>query len=315
MVGSPINNQLALIRRELIEHRAIYVAPVVIAVFSILSTLMGFVFADNVDIEGAQEHIDMALLAASNIDENQRGAILSSLLLGVSGMFGFAMMFIMVFYALDALYAERKNKSILFWRSMPVTDAETVISKLLVTLLVIPVVTFGLAAVVEIVVLIISSIWVSMRGASAWNLIWNAAPLFDTWAVTLTMFVTSALWFAPFFGWFLLVSGFTKRSPFLMGIVPILLLPMLGSLILKTNLFWEILASRGPQANPIFPTLDSIRFIDEDALIGAVSEGMTMMSLLDFGRFFASIDMWLGLIVCGLFAGGAVYVRRYRDES
>ena len=257
----------------------------------------------------------MALLAASNIDENQRGAILSSLLLGVSGMFGFAMMFIMVFYALDALYAERKNKSILFWRSMPVTDAETVISKLLVTLLVIPVVTFGLAAVVEIVVLIISSIWVSMRGASAWNLIWNAAPLFDTWAVTLTMFVTSALWFAPFFGWFLLVSGFTKRSPFLMGIVPILLLPMLGSLILKTNLFWEILASRGPQANPIFPTLDSIRFIDEDALIGAVSEGMTMMSLLDFGRFFASIDMWLGLIVCGLFAGGAVYVRRYRDES
>ncbi|HSN52130.1 MAG TPA: hypothetical protein VLS87_06330, partial [Woeseiaceae bacterium] len=114
-----IGHQLALIRREIWEHRAIYVTPIAIAVIVSLVSLAGMVTVSAFDKE-----LNVALFSAANIaGDAERQAALTVFFLGTSWVFLFALAILITFYALDSLYAERKDKSILFWRSLPITDA------------------------------------------------------------------------------------------------------------------------------------------------------------------------------------------------
>ena len=307
-----IGTQIALIRREVWEHRSVLIVPVVIAVVMSLGSIV-----TQVTVSSAGEAVDIALLGATNLGENERSAMINVFLTSFSFLFVLAMGILMIFYALDALYAERKDKSILFWRSLPVTDAETVVSKLLVALAVIPLVTFAMIALTHLVVLTISSIWVGIRGANAWHLIWQAAPLLDNWSTTLVLVLALAIWVSPFVGWFLFVSAFTKRSPFLVAFLPLVVIPMLESIVFRSWEFGSMLLSRAPFNVPIFEGLLGNRFIfdDESELLEFAESGMSFFSLIDIGGFFASLDVWLGAAACGLLSFGAVFVRRYRDDS
>ena len=304
-----IGNQLALVRRELWEHRSLYVVPAVLGIVLVLAAVTG-----QVTISAFGTHVDMALLGATNIGTEERGAGISALLAVFASLFVITMWILTVFYSLDSLYAERKDKSILFWRSMPVTDAETVISKLVTALVVIPIITLGFIALTHLLVLLVTSIWVGMRGANAWHLIWSAVPLFDNWSATLIFILALSLWLAPFVGWFLLVSAYTKRSPMLMAVLPLLLLPMLERNIFGSSLFFHAIFTRTGQM-PIYRTGDFDGIFNTDSLRIAAENGISLVSMLDVGRFVTSPGLWLGLVVCALFTTAAMYVRRFRDES
>ena len=116
-----------------------------------------------------------------------------------------------------------KDKSILFWRSLPVTDAETVISKLLTAVILLPALMAIGIFVTHIVNLVITSIGVMTKGGSASTLIWGSVPFLDNWTATLIVIMASGLWMSPFIGWFLLVSAWTKRMPLLVAFMPIML--------------------------------------------------------------------------------------------
>jgi ABC-2 type transport system permease protein len=304
-----IANQIALIRRELWEHRSLYVVPAVLGIVLVLVQITG-----QVSISAFGEHVDMALLGATNIGANERGAVISALLTAFSTLFIFEMWILTIFYSLDALYSERKDKSILFWRSMPVTDAETVFSKLITALLVIPLVTLAFIAATHFLVLMITSMWIGMRGANAWHLIWSAVPLLDNWTATLMFVLSLALWLSPFVGWFLLVSAYTKRSPLLMAVLPILLLPMLERSILGSTLLFDSIFIR-TTSNPIYRHFDFEAAFSNGSLADAARDGISLVSMLDVGRFLASPGLWVGLAVCALFVTAAIYVRRFRGES
>jgi ABC-2 type transport system permease protein len=215
-----ISTQLALLRREMWEHPAVYVTPLVIALIISMLSITG-----QVSISAYDQIVDVAILGATNLGESQRASAITVLMVSVSVLFVISMWVLTIFYTLDSLYAERKDKSILFWRSIPVTDAETVLSKLLTAVIVIPLVTFAVVVITHIVVLVISSIWISVQGANAGYLIWQAAPLFENWTAILVFLLATPLWLSPFIGWFLLVSAYTKRSPLLAAFLPIILLP------------------------------------------------------------------------------------------
>jgi len=306
-----IQTQIALIQRELWEHRAIYIAPIVIAVIVSLMLVTGQVAVSSFD-----QAIDLAILGATNLGENERAAAITFMMTATSPMFLITMWIMTIFYALDSLYAERKDRSILFWRSLPVTDAETVISKLLTSLLVIPLITFALIMLTHLVILTIVSIWLAVNGADAWHLIWRAAPLFDTWFATLIFVLTLPLWLSPFVGWFLFVSAFTKRSPFLIAFLPMVILPMLEKIIFGTTLFARAFFERSIQM-PLFRGLNLPDFMSESGIDREViaESGLSLVSLIDFGGFLASPGLWAGFVVCGLFTAAAVYVRRFRDET
>jgi ABC-2 type transport system permease protein len=305
-----ISNQLALVRREIWEHRSIWITPAAVALVITLLTLAMFVAASKFG-----DITDMAIIGASNVGDNERRMALLGTLLGYTSVFLIAMWFLTIFYCLDALYAERKDKSILFWRSLPITDAETVISKLLTAMVLIPLVTFVAVAVSHLVNLILISLWINFEGGSPGHLIWGSVPLFDTWLAMLIVFMAIPLWLSPLLGWFLFVSAWTKRSPLLTAFLPIAVLPILEYVILRTHMLWDAILTRlSMQYMPLF-SIDPDLIFDEDNFRNLRLEDLSILHLLDLGKMLTSVELWLGLIVCGLFATAAVYVRRYRDDT
>jgi ABC-2 type transport system permease protein len=304
-----ITNQLALVRRELWEHRSIYVTPAVVGLVMILTLLTAFVFAS-----GYQEIVDFGIIGAQNLaGEAERRAALLALLIGNTVPFIFAGAILSIFYGLDSLYAERKNKSILFWRSLPITDAETVISKLLTIVLAIPLIAFAVIVIAHLIILAITSMFVSIEGGSSVLLIWKSAPLFDVWAGMLIIMILLPIWFSPFAGWFLFVSAWTKRSPLLMAFLPLIMVPTLEYWVLRTHLIWDAIQSRFEQL-PFFKGIDPEQFFDDERFV-ASTDAVSLLAYIDIGNFLASPQMWAGVVVCGLFTTAAIYVRRYRDES
>lgn len=304
-----ITNQLALIKREIWEHRSIFVTPIAIATIVTLGVLAMLVFAS-----GFAAELDLVIFGAQNIAGNpERQAALTGFFLTTSWVFLIALAILTVFYTLDSLYSERKDKSILFWRSLPVTDAETVVSKLITAIIVIPTVTVIGIIGTHIINLIITSIWVSMKGGDGWMLIWGSVSLIDNWLASLVIVLASAIWMSPFIGWFLLVSAYTKRSPLLMAFMPLILIGLLEGIILRTHVFAENVLARG-DGMPIFRSVDIEKFFNEEHW--RVADGATNLLVhLDIVGFLTSPAMWAGVAVCGLLSTGAIYVRRYRDES
>lgn len=305
-----IRTQLALLRREMWEHRSLYVTPIVIALLVILMALTG-----NISI-GAIEHVDLGIVGASNMPENTRAAALTGIMIALSSTFVFAMWILTIFYTLDCLYAERKDRSILFWRSMPLTDFETVLSKLLTAVLLIPLVTFALIVFTHIVVLLITSAWIGMRGGNAWHLIWSVAPFLDNWTATLVFILALPLWMSPFIGWFLFVSAFAKRSPLLIAFLPIAMLPLFEKILFGSTVFVEAFFVRSVKM-PLFTDLDNMELLFQEGEKFALLDEATLslLSLMDVGRFLGSAGFLSGIVVCGLFTTAAIFIRRYRDDS
>ena len=300
-----IGTQIALIRRELLEHRSLYIVPALLGSIVALVFLTGEQSVDYID----GQHIDAALLGASNIGVHERGGMIAVIMGAISVFFIVTMWIQIIFYSLSSLYTERKDKSILFWRSLPVTDAETVVSKVLTAIVAIPLITIAFIAVTHILALMITSVWVGSRGADAWHLIWEAAPLLDVWGVVLMFMLGITIWLSPYVGWFLLVSSYVTRTPMLFAFLPVIVLPLLERLFFNSSTLAEQLLGRvGQIVAYIVGLTDEVRHYVE-------TPDASLVGMVDVGNFLSNSGMWGGLVVCGLFITAAMFVRRYRGEA
>ena len=304
-----IANQPALIKRELWEHRSIYITPAAIAIIVTLGVLAMLMMAS-----GFAKELDLVIFGAQNmVGDVERRAVLTGVFVGTSWVFLVAVMFLTVFYSLDSLYAERKDKSILFWRSMPTTDAEVVISKLLTAAIVIPVITAVGIWATHLVNLIVTSIWVSAKGGDAGVMIWGSVSLLDNWLAALIVVVASGFWMSPFIAWFLFVSTWAKRMPFLMAFMPPIVLGLLEWIIFRTNYFLTTVGDRGDM-RPLFHSMSLERFFEEEQWRDGVGS-ISLLEHIDLVGFVSDPGFWSGLLVCGILTTAAIYVRRYRDDS
>jgi len=160
---------------------------------------------------------------------------------------------------------------------------------------------------------VITTVWVMVKGGNAAHLIWGSVPLFDNWAAALIVTVASAVWMSPLIGWFLFVSAFTKRSPLLMAFMPLIIIPIIEWIFFRSKLFASAVFGRGEMI-PLFLDMDFERFFDEERM-KVNEELVSLLAHIDIGKFLLSPSVWAGIVVCGLFATAAIYVRRYRDES
>ncbi|MCZ6912948.1 MAG: hypothetical protein O7F72_09115 [Proteobacteria bacterium] len=304
-----IGHQIALIRRELWEHRSIFVTPIVIGALLSLAVLMtGGIAAD------FPAEVDQGIVVASNLATDlHRSALVNGLLFVPSIIIFVGMSILVIFYSLDSLFAERKDKSILFWRSLPITDAETVISKALTAAVAIPLVAFAVMVATQLISLVLMSIWIMVAGGNAVHLIWAPVSLISVWATTIVGLLALSLWLSPFLGWFLFVSAFAKRMPLLLAALPIIVIPMIEARIGVSQLFFNAFLKRTVEPGLINEEHVEQLKLGKDLTLSA--EVVDPWAALDLSGFISNPNLWAGLAVCAIFTTAAIYVRRYRDDS
>jgi ABC-2 type transport system permease protein len=272
------------VRRELWENRSIYVAPLIVAIV----VLFGFL----VSTVGLPERRKAALL----LDPAKTRAAIEMPYNVAAMMLIFTAFIVGVFYCLDALHGERRDRSILFWKSLPVSDLTTLLSKATIPLAVLPLVTFAIIIATQLAMLFWTSVLLmahSMSPASTWINV----PFFRGCLILLYGLVAIALWHAPIYGWALLVSGWARRATFLWAVVPLLAIGFFERITFGTSHFASMLKNR------------LMGFAPEAFAFNLNSIDCPQLTPL---RYLSTPGLWLGLIFATLFLAAAVWQRRYR---
>lgn len=272
-----------LLRRELWEYRSIYVVPAITAIFAVV----GFA------ISSAHLPVKLQGLSGMQLHDAIEGPfIFASLLMMLPGFL------VALFYSMDALYGERRERIILFWKSLPVSDTETVLAKACVPVLVLPLVTFVLTVVLHIFMLLMGMAAVATHGMSVAEYL-SHISLLRMWTVLLYHLVAMhGFWYAPFYGWLLMVSAWAPRAPFLWAVVPPVVVGLFEKIAFNSSHFARML---------------QYRFIGApDQMAPASKMSMDSLASMSFGQFLLSPSLWVGLFITAGFLVAAIRLRRYR---
>lgn len=328
------------LRRELWEHRGLLViTPFAIAVVLLVLALGGVGFGMGQFSALVEGDLD-ALIGGGAADARQlppemlRAVMLLTMSMSLT-LFVAVLVVMIFFYSLDALYAERRDRSILFWRSLPVSDSRTVLCKLLTALVVAPLLVVGAIAVVQL-----GSLLIAMAGAAFTSggpapvELWRVTPLTSLWALQVYAALVMTLWWAPLIAWLLLASAWAPKAPLVWGVLPPIALGLIERMVFDTSSIFLVLAHRAIGFAPHAFTFDARRVfgmtgegdtvdfsIGADNLFGqpangeAVATKINMLALATPGELLATPGLWAGLAVAAILVAAAVYVRRYRGES
>ena len=261
------------IRREVWENRSVYIAPLIVGAIVALSSIAATFGGLNSTINRFRSHAELA------------GAALMGTTLIVA-----------IFYCLDALYGERRDRSILFWKSMPVSDSTAVLSKMFVPMVILPVVTFVVTVATQFVMLLLSSGVLSMMGQSSAPL-WNLPWLEMTAGMLHHIVTVHSLYYAPIFGWLLLVSAWAKRLPFVWAFLPPAAVAVIEKVVFNTTHVATMFGSRISGGMGSAPQKGS----------------MMLMWPAHPLEFFTQPGLWIGWAFAAACLTGAVLLRRRRD--
>ena len=308
-----------LIRREFWENRSLWMVPaVVIGILTVLSLYMLIAVlvghsqtVNTVDANGIHFQIDN-LPDFSNAAPEQVVGFVRIVTLALGAMFSFIMKIVLFFYLLDSLYADRRDRSILFWRSMPVSDTRTVLSKLATAMLTFTGISFAATIALELVLLVFMLIMGSVLGVHPWSILTYPGTIVGSWLYLAYGLVVQAIWFLPYLGWVMLASAWAKKTPFLWAVlVPLGLMGAEGwvfhtahiaRLVFRHSLDWLPLAFN----------------FDPDTAFNKhgdmVFTGGNLVGLDSLGRLLASPELWIGTALAAAFIYGAIWLRRNRSE-
>jgi len=302
----------ALVKREYWEHKgAMLYAPLIIAAFFAGIMILGLLTGGSITVDHGSnttitfaEHLPKMVEEFENLSNEERVQAVQIGLYSPVVLFGLVMLIISMFYALASLYDERKDKSILFWKSLPVSDTATVLSKFVTVCLLIPVLYFGVVAVFQLFLMLLSTV-LAWFGGSLGTAIWGASNWFVVLFNTLASFIVASLWLAPVWAWLMFASSWAKKTAFLWGVLPIFLISIAEGWVLHSAYFIEMVGKRIAGG---FVVMNS-------NLNNLVGNDMFEELSTHWTDVLVMTEFWGGLIVSAVFLAGAVYIRRYRDES
>ena len=262
------------VRRELWENRWIYIAP--------LSAAALFLFGFAVSIVRMRLHNKVRW----SVDQYE---LAPALIMGTA-------IIVSVFYCLDALYGERRDRSILFWKSLPVSDVTAVAAKLAIPILILPLISFVITVAAQLLMLVTSSVIFAGSGVNIASM-WAQASFFRVPLIWLYHLVTvHGLFYAPLYAWLLLVSAWAPRAPFLWAFLPPFVIYGVEKIAFNTSYFLTMLQYRlmGPGGGM------------------ATEHHQDFTSTLIPHHFLSTPGLWSGLLVAVLFLYLTVRLRRSR---
>jgi ABC-2 type transport system permease protein len=271
--------------RELWENRSIYIAPLVAAAVILFGFLISMI------------HLPNKMRATLALDPASQHEALAEPYDAAAGLLMGTALLVGVFYCLDALHGERRDRSILFWKSLPVSDLTTVLSKASIPLIVLPLLTFAITVVTQWLMLLLSTVVLLMSGVSAATL-WTQLSLFQMSLLLFYHLLTvHVLWHAPIYAWLLLVSGWARRAAFLWAALPLVAIYIVEKIAFNTSRFLAMLVHRLSGGGA-------------EAVTAPGSFPMDPMTHLTPGNFLISPGLWIGLAVAATFLAAAVRLRR-----
>ena len=300
----------ALIRREYWEHRGAFViTPLALAAVFASLMLVAAVTGGNIRVNHGDEfslsrNMPQLVEKFDSLDDEQRSMGVQAALYTPLAIFGFVMFLISLRFCLNSLYDERKDRSILFWKSMPVSDTKTVLSKLVALVFLVPIAYTLVVLIFQIFMLLYGTV-LSWIGGSSGMLLWTSSNLFAVVFNSLCSLIITSLWFAPLWGWLMLASAWAKRAVFLWASLPIVAVIVAEGWILNTTRFGEVIGRHIVTGFSII-NANLGKVLDEHDFVNAIQTPLEAIGYVDF---------WVGLAMASGFIGAAIYIRRFRDES
>jgi ABC-2 type transport system permease protein len=283
------------VRRELWETRSVYIAPALVVVVVLGGYLLSAI--------GMPARRQQTL----TLDAAHQSIVMGQPFVYAHAAITLTVMIVAAFYCLGALFNERRDRSILFWKSLPVSDLQTVLSKAAIPMVVLPIVGIVVTVVAQALILLLSTLILVAAGVSPATP-WSLGYIAGQGVVLVYFWVTQTLWMAPVYGWLLLVSMWAKRAPFLWAVLPGLALFLLEKLALNSSHLLALVIDRiSGSYSDAFTAVSPVEL--------KARGGMPPLDLgaADPGKFLASPGLWLGLLVFAACLAACAWLRRRRE--
>ncbi|HEX3665728.1 MAG TPA: hypothetical protein VHU23_10900 [Rhizomicrobium sp.] len=277
------------VRRELWEHRAVRYAPLAVSGLILFGFVMGLAHSSYKLWQPTNRSLEKQML-----EHMIPYGISAVALIATSIIVG-------VFYCLGTLHNERRDRSILFWKSMPVSDLTALLAKILIPLVILPLIAFVVIVATQLVMFLLATA-VLLANGHAPGTYWAALPLPQIWMEVFYGLLTLSFWYWPVYGWLLLVSSWAKRAPFLWAVLPPLGLALIEKLAFDTSYVSEVLKSRLLGSFPA-------AFVYHEHLKG----GFPFPQMNPLG-FVTNPGLWIGMVLGAAFFVAAVWMRRRRES-
>lgn len=277
-----------LVRRELWEHRSLYIAPLAAGGVFLLGILISLA------------HLPSRMRALVALDPMAQRMAIEQHYMMAAGFLMVTSMLVGAFYSIEALHGERRDRGILFWKSLPVSDLMTVLSKIAIPVVVLQLIAFLVTLATWWIMLLASSAVLLGSGMSV-RMLWTQLPIIQMSAMLLYhLLILHGLWHAPFYAWFLMVSGWAKRAPFLWAVVPPLAIGIAEKVAFNTSYFGSMLW------NHVGGSPDG----GSPAQSGSMSD---MLGHFEPVKLLTAPEPWAGLALTAIFLAAAVRLRRNRE--
>ncbi len=327
----PTHKLKLLLRREFWEHKGgFFWAPIWAGGISLLLTLMALIFGEvkmrgesasamkingQVMINGLDLRLITEKMSPEDVQKLADGISLST----ASAMFWplLVLGFVVFFYCLGSLYDERKDRSVLFWKSLPVSDRDTVLSKAISALLVAPLTATVVGIACMVAFLLLLSVFVLIHHGNPFVLLWSPDNLLANAGVALAAIPIYALWALPSAGWLLLCSAWSKSKPFLWAImIPVFAgvfiswFDLMNLFNLDSSWFWKNVVAH--LLGGVFP---GTWFTAIDLGSVKASHFNHMEVLKTMYSVLANPRLWIGAVAGIAMIAAAIRLRRWRDDN
>jgi ABC-2 type transport system permease protein len=320
-----MNTFPTLLKREFWEHKGgMLWAPVVVGGLMLgaagISAAIGLAAKDgNMQVNGERIIADGHLLTTETQQQIADGlafAIVPSL-----APLAAVLAFVVLFYALGSLYDDRRDRSVLFWKSMPVSNTATVLSKLASMALVTPLITALVGIVVGTVIAVVAASTMAAFGANVLPELLTTSEFYLAPLAVLAVIPVYALWALPSIAWCMAVSAWAKRAPFLWAVGT----PVLAGILLSwqqamfdrdlgADWFWEHIVGRlfgSFLPGMWFAFSGSAERIDS---FQPTDQSVFELVSMSYGSL-TSPSLWIGLAAAAALVAVAIRLRRWREDA
>ena len=315
----------ALLKREFLDSKTgFFTVPLVVAGLTIFALVLGLIsleiqFGDEIDLDlgAATITIDGEVHThdefGDDIGKENFGQFLGRAVSGATSAGIFMILpFVVFFGLLSSLYDDRRDRSFLFWKSMPVSDTKEVLTKLGYYAIVGPFILFAFMMVLGIVSMLAVTPFIWGHSGSAMDLLWGPTPFISMWFSLAAHYVVYALWILPIMAWLMLASAYAPKAPMIFAVVPVIAIITVellfngGKSYLAEALLDRIALD---YAHIMGDIIEKGKYFQGDIEVRYLSIGDAFRAL---GVSFANTKFWVGQLFTGAFLAGAIYLRRYK---